>query len=149
MKTLSIPVEKIDADYLDQLDYAMAFVDEQITSYRMNKEKQILEVDLPDLAETGGIEAKVNELVERYKAREFGLPSVVFFANKKEIADVVPETQELLAALPGLEYMRIAKVGYYSTGKKGRKFDKAPQDVRFFRFAAGYGCVSIKQDAGK
>jgi hypothetical protein len=70
-------------------------------------------------------------------------------ANKKEIADVVPETQALLSVLPGLEFMRIAKVGFYSTARKGRRFDKAPQDVRFFRFAAGYGCVSIKQDAGK
>ncbi len=85
MKTLTIPVEKIDADYLDQLDYAMAFVDEKVTSYRLDKEKQVLEVDLPDLAGSAAIEAKVNELVERYKAREFGLPSVVFFANKKEM----------------------------------------------------------------
>ena len=70
-------------------------------------------------------------------------------ATAKEIADVVPETQELLETLPGLEYMRIAKVGFYSTASKGRKFDKAPQDVRFFRFAAGYGCVSIRKDAGQ
>jgi len=66
-------------------------------------------------------------------------------ATPKEIAAVVPETQELLTALPGLEYMHIAKVGFYSTSRKGRKFDKAPQGVRFFRFAAGYGCVAIKQ----
>jgi hypothetical protein len=72
----------------------------------------------------------------------------VRLANAKEIADVVPETQALLSALPGLEYMRIAKVGFYTTARKGRTFDKAPQDVRFFRFAAGYGCVSIVRREG-
>lgn len=73
----------------------------------------------------------------------------VRLATAKEIADVVPETQSLLAALPGLEYMRIAQVGFYSTDRKGRQFDKAPQDVRFFRFAAGYGCVAIAPNAGQ
>ena len=63
--------------------------------------------------------------------------------TKKEIAAVVPETQALLAELPGLEFMHISKVSFYSTGKRGKQWRKAPKGVRFFRFAAGYGCVAI------
>lgn len=66
-----------------------------------------------------------------------------------EIAAVVPETQALLAELPGLVFMNISKVSFYSTGKKWKQWQKAPQDVRFFRFAAGYGCVAIAAKAGK
>jgi hypothetical protein len=62
---------------------------------------------------------------------------------------VVPETQALLAELPGLEFMQISKVSYFSTGKKGKQWQKAPQDVRYFRFAAGYGCLALKNGAGK
>lgn len=69
--------------------------------------------------------------------------------TKKEIAAVVPETQALLAELPGLEFMHISKVSFYSTGKHGKQWRKAPKDVRFFRFAAGYGCVAIAPEAGK
>lgn len=71
-------------------------------------------------------------------------------ATAAEIAAVVPETQALLAELPGLEYRVIARTSYYSTAKPGKKlWDQAPQDVRYFRFAAGYGCVAIKAEAGK
>jgi hypothetical protein len=68
--------------------------------------------------------------------------------TKKEIAAVVPETQALLAELPGLEYMHIKKLSFFSTGKRGKQWRKAPKDARFFRFAAGYGCVSIKEAPG-
>ena len=31
-------IEEIDADYLDQLDYAMAFVDERVSNYRIDRD---------------------------------------------------------------------------------------------------------------
>lgn len=65
-------------------------------------------------------------------------------ANTIETAFVVPETQELLAELPGLEYMHISKVSYFSTSKRGKQWKRAPQDAMFFRFAAGYGMVAIE-----
>lgn len=68
----------------------------------------------------------------------------------EEIAAVVPETQELLSALPGLQFMRIAKVGFFSSDKPGkRQWMDAPQGVRYFRFAAGYGLVAIEPGVGK
>jgi len=69
--------------------------------------------------------------------------------TEEEIARVVPETRQLLAELPGLEFMQISKVSFYSTGKPGKKqWKDAPQDVRYFRFAAGYGCLAIAEGAG-
>lgn len=70
-------------------------------------------------------------------------------SNKKEIAEVVTDTQTLLAQLPGLEYMHIKKLSFFSTAKRGKQWRKAPSDVRFFRFAGGYGAVAIKEGAGK
>lgn len=67
-------------------------------------------------------------------------------ATEEEISAVVPESRERLAELPGLEYMHVEKVSHQCTFKPGERVwrsDPAPSDVRFFRFAAGYGCVRI------
>ncbi len=57
---------------------------------------------------------------------------------------LVALTRELLTELPGLEYVHVSKVSFYSTRKPGHKqWKKAPSDVRFFRFAAGYGCAAL------
>lgn len=71
-------------------------------------------------------------------------------STAKEIAEVVSETRELLSLLPGLEFMHVAKLSFYSTNKPGKKqWREAPGDVRLFRFAAGYGLVAIREGAGK
>ena len=68
----------------------------------------------------------------------------------KEIEAVALSTQKLLGELPGLEYMHVSKLSYYSTAKPGKKqWDKAPTDARYFRFAAGYGCVAITPAVSK
>lgn len=71
-------------------------------------------------------------------------------ATEDEIAMVANGTQALLSELPGLEFMHIGSVSYYSTDKPGKKqWRKAPGDVRYFRFAAGYGLVAIADGVGK
>jgi len=69
--------------------------------------------------------------------------------TKREILDVVPETRALLDQLPGLEYMFVKFVRYNSTAKKFPQYKPAPDTVRYFRFAAGYGCVAIRKGAGR
>lgn len=63
--------------------------------------------------------------------------------RKKEIEQVSAAARELIAELPGVEYMMVRRVSFYSTSRSGKRWMPAPQDVRYFRFAAGYGLVAI------
>lgn len=69
----------------------------------------------------------------------------VFTADPETIASVLPETQSELSILPGLEYLRIDSISYWQHGRtKKRITDPAPDNLVFFRFQGGAGCVSVE-----
>jgi len=62
-------------------------------------------------------------------------------AYPKMIQCVSPKNQEELSILPGLEFVRITEMRFFSNGK--RKKEPAPMEVIFFRFNRGVGCVVV------
>ena len=85
MPRISVPITDVDADSRAQLEYALTFVSEDILSY------QIKDIDATIEAEVSSEDAcepafrKIQELVERYQKREFGLPKAIEFTQQREL----------------------------------------------------------------
>ena len=67
--------------------------------------------------------------------------------KRAEIDQVSEDARELIAELPEVEYMMVRRVSFYSTNRRGKLWKQAPRDVRYFRFAAGYGLVAIEGES--
>jgi len=83
-----IPLNAIDRDYLSQLDYALSFVSEDVRSYRIIDNPLAIELDLVSESSKESVLRKVQELVQRYERREFGLPSKVHFEQRRELKPI-------------------------------------------------------------
>ena len=93
MPTVVVPIQGVDKDYLSQLDYALTFAAEEITSYKIDADKLTIEAEVKSEEAREGVSNKIRELVERYQKREFGMPTVVHFEQKRDLVsrDVWPE----------------------------------------------------------
>ncbi len=88
MQQINLPITGIDKDYLSQLEYALAFASEDIGSYRINEETSTVEVEVKPGGDRESVSRKVQELIERYQRREFGLPKVVHFSQERDLPPV-------------------------------------------------------------
>src|SRR5258706_8548704 len=85
MPTITIPITGIDRDYLAQLEYALTFASEDVTSCRVDPEKLTIEAELKSEAARESATRKIMELVQRYSQREFGALQGVHFKQDREL----------------------------------------------------------------
>ena len=85
MPRISIPIAEIDSDARTQLEYALTFVSEDIVSYEINVADSTIEAEVCSEDARESASRKIQELVERYQKREFGLPSSVEFRQDREL----------------------------------------------------------------
>lgn len=88
MSKLTIPIEGVDRDHLSQLEYALAFVSEDVASYALDREAGTVTLELRSDGARSAVAESVRELVQRYARREFGLPSVVHFRQQRDLKPV-------------------------------------------------------------
>src|SRR5215469_6042140 len=80
-----VTIKDVDDDLLSQLEYALTFASEQITSYKINKDSLRIEAEVNSEKATPSVTAKIEELVARYQKREFGLPTTVHFQQARDL----------------------------------------------------------------
>jgi hypothetical protein len=85
MAFIRLPITGVDADCRSQLEYALAFVSENILSYKVNGADSTIEIEVSSESSCESVSQKVRELVERYEKREFGLPKAVQFKQEREL----------------------------------------------------------------
>jgi hypothetical protein len=85
MAFIRLPITGVDADCRSQLEYALAFVSENILSYKINGTNSTIEIEVSSESSCESVSQKVRELVERYEKREFGLPKAVQFKQEREL----------------------------------------------------------------
>jgi len=88
MPHISIAVSGVDADSRSQLEYALTFASEDIVSYRINDANEIIEVEVSSEAACQPVSRKIQELVERYEKREFGLPKAIEFKHERDLPTI-------------------------------------------------------------
>ena len=75
MPRISVPIPGVDPDSRAQLEYALTFASEDLLSYQINVANSTIEAEVSSEAACDRASRKIEELVERYQKREFGLPS--------------------------------------------------------------------------
>ena len=85
MPRISIPIPGVDPGSRAQLEYALTFASEDLLSYEINVENSTIEAEISSEAACDRASRKIEELVERYQKREFGLPSTVEFTHEREL----------------------------------------------------------------
>lgn len=88
MQKIVIPIEGVDKDYLSQLEYALAFASEDISTYQIDDDGRNIHAEIKSPAAVEGATRKIQELVDRYKRRDFGLPTVVHFSQARDFLPV-------------------------------------------------------------
>lgn len=82
---LIVPLENIDKDYLDQVEYAITFLCEGVVSYKIDKDDRSVFIELKPGTDIEVTRESVNELLKRYQQTEFGLRSEIFLDQRREL----------------------------------------------------------------
>jgi seryl-tRNA synthetase len=85
MVKVTIPIVGVDKEYLSQLEYALAFASEEIESYSLSEEDLRIDVEVKSQNAVEGVRQKIQELVQRYQQREFGLQKNVQFKQERDL----------------------------------------------------------------
>jgi seryl-tRNA synthetase len=95
MATIIVPFKEIDADSRAQLEYALTFASEDLVSYRISDSECAIEAEVATEAAANQVRAKIEELVQRYEKREFGLAKTINFQQQRDLP-VIDAWSELL-----------------------------------------------------
>lgn len=85
MAKITISLGQIDREYLSQIEYALTFASEYIVSSRIDEEKSVVEAEVVSEAACEEASKKVQELLDRYAKREFGLPQTIHFKQERDL----------------------------------------------------------------
>jgi hypothetical protein len=85
MARLSISLREIDEQHLGQLEYALAFASEDVLEWRIDAADRALHVSYADEADAAAVEAKLQQLVDRYRESEFGHKELTYFEQEAKI----------------------------------------------------------------
>jgi hypothetical protein len=95
MPRISVPIPDVDTDVRAQLEYALTFVSEEVVSYQINVTDATIEAEVSSEEACEAVSRKIQELVERYQKREFGLFKAIEFKQERELP-IVDAWSELL-----------------------------------------------------
>jgi len=85
MPHVVIPIAEVDEESRSQLEYALTFASEDIVSYRINVTDAVIEAEVSTEAVREPVRRKIQDLVERYQRREFGLPKAIEFRQERDL----------------------------------------------------------------
>lgn len=85
MGNLVVNLDSGSTEYFEQVRYALTFLSEDVVSYEINEATLQLTVDLRPGTDMYLVGTRVAQLLERYKPGEFGMKSVVYFDQRREL----------------------------------------------------------------
>jgi seryl-tRNA synthetase len=85
MADLLVALTNVEERYLTQLEYALAFVSEDVRGHRIDGEAKMLHVTLAPHADRSAVEQKILQLIERYQNSEFGFKASQYFVQETEV----------------------------------------------------------------
>jgi len=85
MVKFTVPVAGVDKEYLTQLEYALAFASEDIQTYALKEKELQIEVEVSSEKVVESTRQKIQELIQRYQQREFGMLKNVQFKQEREL----------------------------------------------------------------
>jgi seryl-tRNA synthetase len=85
MADLTLPLANIEPEYLSHLEYALAFVTEDVSEWRIDTAAGVLHASLVEGADPALIQQKLQQLVDRYQNSEFGHKSETYFEQTANV----------------------------------------------------------------
>lgn len=85
MPALTVDLENVTPEYLGQVQYALAFLSEDVVSYEINESEGKVVIELLEGSDVEQVRSRVDQLLERYKQSEFGTKSVLYFDQRREL----------------------------------------------------------------
>jgi len=85
MTTLTVPLKNTESTYLGQVRYALTFLSEDVVSYDISESDRAVHIRFRPGVDLDAMRARVETLLRRYDHSEFGLKSVLHFANKRDL----------------------------------------------------------------
>jgi seryl-tRNA synthetase len=85
MFTLDVQLERTDSDYLAQVQYALTFLSEDVVSYEIREGERKIHIEFDERTDIDEMRKRVDQLLERYGHSEFGIKSVVYFEQKRDL----------------------------------------------------------------
>jgi len=85
MAHLSVDLENTTPEYLDQVRYALTFLSEDVVSYQVSEADRKVVIELLPGTDVDEMKGRVDRLLQRYQQGEFGMKSVVYFDQKREL----------------------------------------------------------------
>ncbi len=82
---MTIDLEQLDADYLAQVRYALAFISEDVVSYDIDAAAKKITIELGPGADEAEVRTRVGEILSRYDQSQFGMKTVVDFEQKRDL----------------------------------------------------------------
>lgn len=86
-RTIELPLDRYEADYRAQVEYALSFASEGVESYRCEPRGEsagALVLVLKPGADEAAVREKASKLLDRYSKREFGLKEVVHYRQERQ-----------------------------------------------------------------
>lgn len=85
MSTLTVDLTNTEQDYLNQVRYAMTFLSEDVVSYEISEADAKIHIQFQPSVDAETMRSRVDQLLQRYEKGEFGLKSVMYFEQKRDL----------------------------------------------------------------
>jgi len=84
---ITLPLGDLDSDYLSQVEYSLAFADEDVASYEITVDGTLL-LDIIEGGDEARVRGNVEQLLDRYKKTEFGLQTKIHYEHHRDLPDI-------------------------------------------------------------
>jgi len=88
MQQLVIDLNRSDADYIEQVRYALAFASEDIHSYEIDEGAKQIRLQLKPDADESEVRTRVDQILIRYDQTQFGMKRVVEYERKHDLPPI-------------------------------------------------------------
>ena len=96
MTRIVVPIDRVDREYLSQLEYALTFADEHLVSYRLNPDTNTIEADVATEESAGRVADRIRQLVDRYDVKNVTVGRSILFEQDRQDLRVIDVWQGLV-----------------------------------------------------
>jgi seryl-tRNA synthetase len=85
MANLTVDLENTTPEYLGQVRYALTFLSEDVLSYQIDESARHVAIEFRPGIDVDAMRGRVGQLLHRYQQSEFGVKSVTYFDQRREL----------------------------------------------------------------
>ncbi|SRR6266568_364716 len=88
MSALTVVLENITPDYLNQVRYALTFLSEDVVSFEITERPAQVVIEFRAGTDIEAMRPRVDQLLRRYEQGKFGAKSILYFDQRRELSEI-------------------------------------------------------------